>query len=178
MVIASWAGAGLVLLIVVLVGASALKRPQSDAAKPWKQDEIEATYVGCQLKQIDKTHASLTLTYDLKNDSDTDYRLGDGPEVIILSKLESNGSLSQEKPMRLAYPVFLPAGQHARMAIETTGAFAWPSENDPKYIDKFRDFVRQRLKDASEFVVFDEDQHRQVELPGAWQELLDAKEMN
>lgn len=175
-VIASLAGAGLVLLIVVVMGTSALKHPQSDTSQAWKQDEIEATYVGCQIKEIDKTHTSLTLTYDLKNNSHADYRLADGPDVIILSRLESNGSLSQEEPMRLAYPVFLPAGQHARMAIEITRAFAWPSESDPKYIDKIRDFVRQRLKDASEFVVFDEARHRRLELPGAWQDLLDARE--
>jgi hypothetical protein len=175
LVIASSVGAGLVLLIVV-VGASALKHARSDASKPWKKDEIEATYIGCQIKEIDKTHTSLTLTYDLMNNSDTDYRLADGPDVIILSKLESNGSLSQEEPMRLSYPVFVPAGQHARMAIETTRSFAWPSESDPKYIDKLRDFVRQRLKDASEFVVFDEAEHRRLELPGAWQDLLAMRE--
>jgi len=40
--------------------------------------------------------------------------------------LKSGGSLSQQEPLRLSYPFFLPAKQHARLAIEMTQAFTWP----------------------------------------------------
>jgi hypothetical protein len=165
-------------LIGVVVVGSVLKRQRGDASKSLRQEQIEATYVGCQFREVDKAHSTLTVTYDLKNNSNLDYRLADGPDLVIMSKLAADGSLSQEEPARLGYPVFLPAGQRARLAIEITRTFAWPAENDPKYVGKLRDFVKQRLKDVGEFVVFDEARHLQIELPGVWQELQDTTETN
>lgn len=178
LIVVSSAAALLLLLIAVAVAGSVLKRPHGDASKSWKQESIEATYVGCQFREVDKTHSSITVTYDLKNNSNQDYRLTDGPDVVIMSKLQSDGSLSQEEPARLSYPVFVPAGQRARLAIEITRSFAWPSQNDPQYVDKLRDFVKQRLKDVGKFVVFDEARHLQIELPAAWQELQNTPETN
>jgi hypothetical protein len=82
--------------------------------------------------------------------------------------------LSQEEPVRLSYPVFVPARQSARIAVEVTQPFAWPREDDPAYVSKLRDFVKERLANAEEFVVFDEASHCRVELPSAWEELQDA----
>jgi hypothetical protein len=172
------AAAGLLLLIVVAVAGSVLKRLHGDASKSWNQEQIEAAYVGCQFREVDRMHSSLTVTYDLKNNSRLDYRLAEGPDVVVMSKLQSNGTLSQEEPMRLGYPVFLPAGQRARLAIEITRNFAWPAENDPQYADKLKDFVKQRLQGVGEFVVFDGAHHLQIELPGAWQEIQNAAETN
>jgi hypothetical protein len=91
--------------------------------------------------------------------------------VIILSKLKSDGSYSQEQPVRLAYPVFLPARQHARLAVEITEAFNWPAEQDAGYLEKMRSFVKQRLDNVGEFVLFDQDNHWQLELPSGWEQL-------
>lgn len=176
LVIASVAAAVLLLLIAVAVGGSVLGLLRGDTSTSLKQEQIEATYVGCQFRELDKAHSLLTVTYDLKNNSNLDYRLAEGPDVVIMSKLASDGSLSQEEPARLGYPVFLPAGQRARLAIQITRAFAWPAENDPEYADKLKDFVKQRLKDVGEFVVFDAARHLQIELPGVWRELQSTTE--
>jgi hypothetical protein len=178
LLIAFSGAAGLLLLIAVAVAGSVLKRSHADPSESWKHEQIEATYIGCQFKEVDRTHSSLTVTYDLKNDSSLDYRLVEGPDVVVMSKLQSNGSLSQEEPVRLSYPVFLPAGQRARLAIEITRNFAWPAENDPQYVDKLKDFVKQRLQGVGEFVVFDGAHHLQIELPGAWQEIQNTTETN
>jgi hypothetical protein len=178
LVIAFSAAAGLLLLIAVAVAGSVLKHPHGDSSKSWSQEQIEATYVGCQFREVDRTRSALTVTYDLKNNSSLDYRLAEGPDVVVMSKLQSNGSLSQEEPMRLGYPVFLPAGQRARLAIEITRNFAWPAENDPEYADKLKDFVKQRLQGVGEFVVFDRAHHLQIELPGAWQQIQNTTETN
>jgi hypothetical protein len=34
-----------------------------------------------------------------------------------------------------------------------------------------REFVRRRLENVGDFVLYDEANHEQVELPGAWEEL-------
>jgi hypothetical protein len=168
------AGAGLLLLLAFTVGGTVLNRARSGAPKPWNDKAFKTKYVESQLKQLDKTFAKLTLSYELENVTDTDYHLADGPGLVIVRKLVSGGGLSQEEPIRLSYPAFLPARQSARIAIEITQPFAWPGEDDPAYDDKLRDFVKGRLARVEEFVLFDEASRCRLELPGAWKELQDT----
>lgn len=111
------------------------------------------------------------ISYELENNTNADYGLVSGPSLVILSRLKSDGSFSQEQPIRLSYPVFLPAGQHARLAIEITQPFAWPAEKDPAYLDKMKDFVKEQLEDVGNFVLFDETSRLQLELPSGWKQL-------
>lgn len=161
--------------VLVFMGPSLKRSPREDSTM-WNQAAIRATYVGSQLKEIDSAHSSLIISYDVENGTDSDYRLTDGPGVLILSRLKSDGSLSQEQPIRLSYPVFLPAKQHARLALEITQSFAWPKEEDPASLDKLRNFVRRRLENVGEFVLFDEHDRSQIQLPSAWEELQDASQ--
>jgi hypothetical protein len=176
MIAATSAGTGFLLLIAIAVVGPALSRAHRDGPKPWSQEGVEATFVGSQIKEIDTAYSTLIVSYDLKNNSDVDYRLNNAPGLLIASRLKSDGSLSQEELIRLSYPVFVPARQHAHLAIEIAEPFAWPAEGDPAQLNKFRDFVRQRLANVDEFVVFDETNHRQLKLPSAWQELQGAEQ--
>lgn len=172
------ASAGVALLGISLYtgNGSLFKRSPREQPAAWSQGTISVGYIGSQLREIDKTRASLVISYDLENNSDSDYRLNDGPKVVILSRLKSDGSYSQDQPIRLSYPVFLPARQHARLAIEITQPFNWPSDTDSGSIEKLRDFVRQRLQNVAEFVLFDEANRRQLELPSGWDQLQEAPE--
>ena len=171
LIIASLAGAGLFLVVILALARPLLKHPPREAPKAWSREGIKAAYVATQLREVDKTHSSLILSYDLNNLTDLDYRLSEGPGVVILSRLKSDGSLSEEEPIRLNYPVFLPAKQRARLAIEISHAFAWPARDDSHYEEKLREFVKQRLADVRGFVLFDETSHNQIDLPATWQEL-------
>jgi hypothetical protein len=168
------AGAALILLLALADGGTAVNRARSGAVKPWNDKAFQAKYVGIQLKEVDRFAARLTLTYDLENMTNADYHLAEGPGLVIARKLASGGRLSQEEPARLSYPVFLPARQSARIAIEITQPFAWPAEDDPGYETKLREFVKGRLANAAEFVVYDEASRCQLELPSAWQDLQDT----
>jgi hypothetical protein len=170
LVVGASAGAGLFLVLLLILGwashSSPVKLPGS-----WNQNAIKATYVGVQLRQIDKTLAGLFLSYDLENNTDRDYRLSDAPGIVIMSRLKSDRSLSQEELIRLSYPAFLPANQRVRVAIEISYPFVWPAPGDPALENKLKDFVKQRLARVEEFVLFDEVNRCQVELPSAWQGL-------
>lgn len=168
------AGAALLALSYFTGASSVHKQAKRGEPAGWNQGTVSAGYVGSQLREIDKTRSSLIISYDLENNTDSDYRLADGPGVVILSRLKSDGSFSQEQPIRLSYPVFLPARQHARLAIEITQPFNWPSEDDSAYLDKMRNFVRQRLENVGEFVLFDQTKHWQLELPSGWDQLQDT----
>jgi hypothetical protein len=164
-------GAGFFLVLLLILGGAAFNSSPVKPAGSWNQNAIKATYVGSQLRQIDKTLAGLFLSYDFENNTDRDYRLTDAPGVVIMSRLKSDHSLSQEELIRLSYPAFLPANQRVRIAIVISYPFVWPAPGDPALENKLKDFVKQRLAKVEGFVLFDEVNHCQVELPSAWQEL-------
>jgi hypothetical protein len=171
--IAGSAGAGLLLVVLLKLSLPVLKHAPDEVAKGWNREGIKATYMAAQLREVDKTHSALTLSYDLNNLTDLDYRLAESSGVVIMSRLNSGGSLSQEEPVRLSYAVFLPAKQRARLAIEISQTFAWPVQNDARYEEKLKEFVKQRLAGVQGFVLFDEASHSQIDLPAAWPELQD-----
>jgi hypothetical protein len=168
-VAATLSGAALVI-ILFLVGLD-LNSTRARSSQGWKLTAIKASYVHSQLKELDPAHAVLLLTYDLENNTDLDYRLsehGASGDVIIMSRLKSDGSLSQEDPMRLAHPVYLPARQRVRISIEILHSLQWPAPGDAALDDKLKELVKQRLSNVASFVLFDEADRCQVELPRAW----------
>ncbi len=165
------AGAAVLLAVILVFAGMASRAPRAGAPKPWNPNTVRASYVASQLRQVDKAHAALFLAYDLDNGTDLDYRLDEPSGVIIMARLKSDGSLSQEEPVRLSYPVFLPAHQRVRVAIQVLQPFTWPAPADPRLDDKLKDFVKQRLANTQGFILFNEAGRLQVELPNAWPEL-------
>jgi len=165
------AGAAVLLAVILVFAGMASRTPKGGAPKSWNPHTVRSTYVASQLRQMGKAHAALFLAYDLENGTDLDYRLDETSGVIIMARLESDGSLSQEEPLRLSYPVFLPAHQRVRVAIQVLQPFAWPAPADPRLDDKLKDFVKQRLANTQGFILFNEAGRLQVELPNAWPEL-------
>jgi hypothetical protein len=139
--------------------------------KPWNSSAITASYVGAQLRQLDSGNAAVYLAYEVHNHTDSDYRLADGPEALLMTRLRADGSLSSQQQVRLSYPTFLPARRRARVALEIRSPSGWPVENDSAFQDKLRDFVNQRLMDAQAFVLFDQTDRFEIEFPSGWQEL-------
>jgi hypothetical protein len=175
-IIAGTAGAALLLAAALLYAGMTFGHSRAASRKSWGLNPVAATYVATQLRQIDKTHAALFLAYDLENGTDLDYRLDDSS--IVMSKLKSDGSLSQEEPARLSYPVFAPARRRVRIAIELLQPFVWPAQADPRLQDKLRDFVKQCLGNSDGFVLFSQPGRLEVELPSAWPELTAANGAN
>jgi hypothetical protein len=164
--------AAVALALVAIAGFVYYRYASSrNSQKTWNADAITARYVSTQLKQVDSSNARLLLSYDLENNTNTDYRLAEAPGLVIMSRLQSDGSLSSQEDIRLSYPTFLPAGQRARISLQLTHALEWPPDNDPTLADKLRDFVNQELADVQEFVLFDQTNRRQIEFPRGWQRL-------
>jgi hypothetical protein len=159
------------LVVLALAAVVFYARSNGAGPKPWNSSAITATYVGTQLRQLDSGSAALYLAYEVQNHTDSDYRLADGPQALVMTRLRADGSLSSQQQVRLSYPTFLPARQRARVALEILSPFGWPAENDAVFQDKLRDFVNQRLADAQSFVLFDQADRFQIEFPSGWQEL-------
>lgn len=167
----------LVLAVFVLprapVNDAVEKRPP---APVWNSSAIQSSFAGVQVKEVDATHAKLIFSYDVDNNTDTDYHVASGPTTVVMTRLKSNGSVSSEEPVELSSSIFLPARNRTHISIEVARNFNWPTglpENQigPVNQVKFRGLVSQEVANLSGFVLFDQTTHFQIELPGGWQEL-------
>jgi len=168
----------LVLVVFVLPRTPPNEPVQTPAAVApvWNSSAIQSSFAGVQVKEVDATHAALIFSYDLDNNTDTDYRLAKGPATVVMTRLKSSGSVSSAEPVELDSSVFLPARNRTRIAVEITRNFNWPTglpgaQIGPVNQEKFRSLVAQEVANLSGFVVFDQTTHFQIELPGGWQEL-------
>jgi hypothetical protein len=137
----------------------------------WNGGAITATYLGAQLREIDPSNATLSLSYELQNNTDSDHSIEDAPGFVVMSRLKADGSLSSQEEVRLGHSTFLPARQRAQVTLELRRQFDWPAAGDPGLLDKLKSFVNDGLASAEEFVLFDQSDHFQVDFPRGWQEL-------
>src|ERR1700739_376205 len=142
----------------------------------WNEKAITATYVGAQFREISSKSGTLFLAYSVQNHTDLDYRLANGPSVVLMSRLKPSDALSSQQEIRLSYPTFLPARQKARIALEITYILGRPAENDPFSQDRQNKLgeLFERLTSVQSFVLFDQDNRLQIEFPDAWPELTRA----
>jgi hypothetical protein len=171
--------AALVVLVVFVLPRTPAPEPAEKRAAPaatWNASAIESTFAGVRVKEVDATHAGLIFSYDLDNNTDTDYQMTKGPNTVVMTRLKSDGSLSSDEPVELNNSVFLPARNRTRISVEVTRNFNWPtgmgiSQIGPVNQEKFRKLVTQEVANVSGFVLFDQTSHFQIELPGGWGEL-------
>ncbi|HEY0701498.1 MAG TPA: hypothetical protein VGD60_01915 [Candidatus Acidoferrales bacterium] len=167
----------LVLVVFVLPRTPASEPAEKHNAAPvWNTSAIQSSFAGVQVKEVDATHANLIFSYDLDNNTDTDYQVTKGPTTVVMTRLASSGSVSSDEPVALGNSVFLPARNRTRVTLELIKNFNWPGQMygtqvGPVNQEKFRTLVAQEVANLSGFVLFDQATHFQIELPGDWQEL-------
>ena len=168
------ASCGLLLLVILL--SAKFSRPASSpaSANPWNSSAIESTLSGVRVREIDPTHAAVLLFYDLDNKTDTDYHLANGPDVVIMSRIEPGGSLVSDQQVTLDAAVFVPARNRTRVAVEMSRAFDWPKQNDAVVESQFRQLVAAQMAGVEGFVVFDRAARYQIELPAESPQLQQA----
>jgi len=160
---------GLALLTVVVIFAKArfiAGRPQA-----WNSGAIETTLAGVRVRELDNTHAAVVFSYDLDNRTDTDYRLSSGPNVVIMSRLQPNGSLTSVQQVNLDSAAFVPARNRTRISLEMAHPFDWPSQRDAAAERQVRQFVADEVSGVQGFVLFDQSTRYQIELATASPEL-------
>jgi hypothetical protein len=160
-------GVAAFLIMVRMRGRDFFRKP----ANSWNAAAVKGSYAGVQVREIDAKNAAIVFFFDLENGTDLDYRLDNGPNLVILGRLKSDGSLSSEKPIRLNHAVFVPTKNRTRIGLEIVEPFGWPDRTDAAAENKFREFVAQEVANLAGFVLFDQGTRYQIELPGMWSEL-------
>jgi hypothetical protein len=159
-------GSAVFLLLIILVFGQHTHTPSSTGSRsPWNSAAIASTLSGVRVKEIDPTHAAVMMFYDLDNKTDTDYRLANGPDVVIMSRLQSDGSLVSDQQVLLDSAAFVPARNRTRVAVEMSRPFTWPRQNDAVAQSQIRQLVAAQISGVQGFVVFDRAARYQIELP-------------
>ena len=141
------------------------------AQNEWKISPLKSSFAGMQVREIDPANATVIFFFDLENATNTDVRMTNGANLVLMSRLNSTSSLTAENHARLQDSLFVPAHNRTRIGITVNHSFAWPPQADPSADAKIREFAAQRTADLRGFVLFDQMNHVQIELPGGWQEL-------
>ncbi|MGA8035463.1 MAG: hypothetical protein WA823_11495 [Candidatus Acidiferrales bacterium] len=149
------------------------------AAPAWNPNAVRSTLTGIQVREIDPNHASIVFSYDLDNETGADYQLAKGPSTVIMTRLKADGALVSNDAVQLDNSVFLPAHNRTRISFQVARPFRWPTElvagrMGPITQDKYRSLLAEEVGNASGFVLFDQNRHYQIELPGGWQGLQSA----
>jgi hypothetical protein len=161
---------------VVFFGFRAPARQAAAQTQPkeWNSDAIRSSFSAIEVREIDPAHAEVIFSYDLENSTDSDYRLGSGPNVALVAQFKSDGSLRAPDAMRLDGSVFLPAKSHGHFALKASRPFNWPSQMvlgqvGPITQDRFRSLVNNEVSNVREFILFDQASRYRIEFPADWQ---------
>jgi hypothetical protein len=158
----------LLLLLIVVAGRFARNNSPAIQTTRWNSQAIEGTPVGIRVQEIDQTHAAVIFLYDLDNTTDSDYRLAEGPNVVIMSRLKSGGTLSADEQISLDSVAFVPARNRTRIGLEVSHPFNWPMQKGPSAERDVNQLVAGDISSVAGFVLFDQTNRYEIDFPVAW----------
>jgi hypothetical protein len=160
-----WIGLVVFGLALALIFAAFLRAGRSTArASSWNSHAIEGTLSGVRVREVDASHAAVVFSFDLDNRTGTDYRLASGSNVVIMSRLQPNGSLTAAPQASFDSAAFVPANNRTRISIEISHPFDWPTQRDTSADRQLRQFVADQVAGLQAFVLFDQANRYQIEL--------------
>jgi hypothetical protein len=165
-----------ILVLMLVFRKSAGTQSSAPRATSWNSGAIQGRFSGVKVREVDAENADLIFSFDLDNTTDTDYQLAKGPNVVIMSRLKSDGSFSSEQQIGLNSSIFVPARNRTRIALEVVRPFEWPGQQDNTADAKFRQLVAGQVADLDGFVLFDQTTRYQINLPGGWPQLQQVSE--
>jgi hypothetical protein len=154
-----------VVLVFMLIWYSSRPKPP----KPWNTTALTAHEApGFEASRDAK---KLEFTFMLENATEGDYHLESDAGLIMMIR-NRDGSLSRPIPRDIApvdTPVFVPSHQKGVLGISLAlGEIPQqnPGESDDDYHERIRSFCNERLDGVAGFVLFDEENRYQINLPG------------
>ena len=176
------AGITLALVLVAATGYYYLQRPTPP--RPWNAGAIRATFY-----RVDTTGESkqLQFQYVLENTTDTDYSLETYSTPRIAGMLKDTNSLTgfADNEIVLRLPIYVPAHKKTRIDI-TLPSYGFATIVEPgesstkeerqKYHVAVAAYVTKEMSNLNGFVIFDESQRYEIDLPNGWKNITEASE--
>ncbi|MGA3293826.1 MAG: hypothetical protein ABSE45_07565 [Candidatus Acidiferrales bacterium] len=159
---------GCFLLLLIVALGKFLGTESAGRGTHWNSAAIGSACAGIRVQELDPTHAAVIFLYDLDNKTDADYELDKGPNVVIMGRLKPGGTLSSAEQVSLNSAAFVPARNQTRIALEIVHPFNWPAQKDAAAERDFNQLVASDSSNLLGFVLFDQTNRYQIELPAAW----------
>ena len=162
------------VVAAIIIGAFVWYKAQP---KPWNNAAIAATFDDINLEGKDNT---FVFYYTLQNNTDSDFTLYAGSDLIVMMKLARQKSLARDKIgdsdlPNIDSPIFLPPRQRLRIGIHMAIPYdgealkeGKSSEERKKYQEKLKAYVAQELSNLEGFTIFDKRNRLQIEFPKGW----------
>lgn len=176
------AGITLALVLVAVTGYYYLQR--RTPPRPWNAGAIKASFYSVQTTGESK---QLQFEYVLENTTDSDYSVEAYSTPRIAAMLEDTNILTgfAGNDITLKLPIYIPAHKRTRIDI-TLPAYGVPTIVEPgesaseeerqKYHVEVAAYVTKRLGNLNGFVIFDESQRYEIDLPNGWKSIAEANE--
>lgn len=160
-------GAGFALALSLFVGGIAIYKAHPRAVKPWNTHAINASFSDIG---VDSADGTLVFYYVLANETDRDYQLPDQFDVTVMSKLKEGALSLDNGSYKSDADVFLPARQRVRFAVHS----AWRFPADRPGGGTLASYVNELAPSLDGFVVFDQKNRYEIELPKGWNDATAA----
>lgn len=112
----------------------------------------------------------IVFTYSVENTTNTDYSVDSiyGIKVLIRDKGDSLSQPLSEDTSPLRLPIFIPAKQRGRLTVSLTLSgipVQATTDTDAEYHEQLRIYCEKHLASIAGFVLFDDTNRYQVNLP-------------
>jgi hypothetical protein len=178
-------GVGIVIALGIVAGSILWYRERPERPKPWNETALTAKFDTMEIAAGGWTSLQsypVSFFYNVRNNTDRNYEVDDAAltkmavltDGMVLSKGFGN---YQEGDAIVEGPPFIPPGGTARIIVRVSyyfpDDFTKTDEHDSK---KLIATFNHRLKELSGFVIFDEQNHYQINLPEGWKQIEGVKE--
>ena len=161
-------GAGFAILLVMLIGGWAWYISRPARPKPWNTKAIKASYDELSAQNTDKDIQAY-FGYILENDTDTDYKISDSVKIMSRNSHDALDDIGTW----IRFDNFVPAHQKAKVGFTVMVGDIFDSakakDNDKELIHTVGSWV----SGIKSFVVFDEENRYEIELPSGWSPYVD-----
>jgi len=171
-------GAGGVLTAAICLGLFFWYKSRPARPRPWDQSAITAQFY--RVSTAAEGDSKLEFEYVLQNNSEKDYELPAYSAPKIAAKLQDTKSFAgfaDQNQFLLKLPIFVPAHQKTRIDV-TLPSYGFSSaihltsvssdDERRKYNAAVGAYVAQKMSNLDGFVLFDENNRYEIELPNGW----------
>jgi hypothetical protein len=165
-------GAGVALMVALVVGAGTWYLHRPKPPKPWDRNALVAEMV--HVDTSGENH-DITIYYTIENRTDFDYRVADRTNITVTGRLGKWQSLSGSNDyFTIDYPIFIPARQKAYFGIGLhypyTGdaGIKTTKEDQERQQRELLEFLKKEVPNLAGFVLFDDIRRYEIDFPATW----------
>ena len=161
-------GLGTAVGLVLLVGGFLLYQDRPKPPKPWNMVAIVSKNPPSFVSS--KDFENVEFTYAVENSTNLDYEITSDGAIKVIARYK-DGTLSAPLPREVRHldlPVFIPAKEKGQLTLSVAlGEIPKrnASERDEQYHERLRAYCEEHIGTVANFVLFDETNRYQINLP-------------